>query len=237
LADANPYQFNIKKIIRLNQDVRIWAKREEHLSRLERGRADSLALILKNNLIPAEGENSEVMTFSRAVPHGENNSESVMMTRIEEDFVFVHASDIQLLNERSIHQILSWKPDIVLAGGPPLYLAHKFSKESIRNAWHNAKSLALGVDTLILDHHLMRNFEGIKWIKRLSGFAKGRVICSADWMKKPRMLLEARRRQLYRDMPVPEAWHEDYAKGRVNTDEYWNRAQKLYKGVKLGEAR
>jgi len=37
-------------------------------------------------------------------------------------------------------------------------------------------------------------------------------------MKKPRMLLEAKRKLLYKDMPVPVEWHRDYAKGKVNTE-------------------
>ncbi len=39
-------------------------------------------------------------SFSEQVPHGDsrNNPITVMMTKIEEDFIFVHASDIQLFN-------------------------------------------------------------------------------------------------------------------------------------------
>lgn len=47
-------------------------------------------------------------------------------------------------------------------------------------------------------------------------------------MNKPRMLLEAQRKHLYEQMPVPEGWHEDYSKGKVNTDYYWNLAKKRY---------
>jgi len=36
-------------------------------------------------------------------------------------------------------------------------------------------------------------------------------------------------------MPVPVGWHNDYAKGKVNTDHYWNLAKKLYKNLRLGE--
>ncbi len=55
-----------------------------------------------------------------------------------------------------------------------------------------------------------------------------KIMCGADFMKKPRMLLEAQRRHLYEQMPVPEGWHEDYSKGKVNTDYYWNLAKKRY---------
>ena len=39
-------------------------------------------------------------------------------------------------------------------------------------------------------------------------------------MRQPRCLLEAERVQLYEQLPVPEGWHDDYAKGRVNPDTY-----------------
>lgn len=52
-------------------------------------------------------------------------------------------------------------------------------------------------------------------------------MCGANFMKKPKMLLEAKRESLYRDMPVPQEWHEGYAKGEVNIDHYWNLAKKL----------
>ncbi len=39
-------------------------------------------------------------------------------------------------------------------------------------------------------------------------------------MEKARMLLEARRRYLYKKMSVPEGWHDEYASGRIGTDGY-----------------
>lgn len=234
LADANPYQFNIKRIAGLNPKVRIWTKDPHHLSPVEKKRAESLSFILNQKLISSEGKSQGVLTFSKPVPHGEayGNLVTVMMTKIEEDCIFIHASDIQLLNGEAISQILSWEPDIVLAGGPPLYL-YRLSENQIRRAWNNAKRLSEKVDTLILDHHLIRSHKGLKWLKHLSSETGKRVMCGADFMKKPRMLLEAKRQHLYKDMPVPKGWHELYAKGQVRTDDYWNLGKKLYESIKL----
>ncbi len=236
LADANPYQFNIKKITGLNPNVRIWTKSSSHLHSVEKGRAESLSVILKNDFIVSEGTKHGALTFSNPVSHGEKHGHlgTVMMTRIEDDRVFVHASDIQLLDDEAVLQILDWEPDIVLAGGPPLYLFNNRSKKRnrkalIKKAWHNAERLSEKVDTLILDHHLMRSYEGIRWIKRLSSGTGNRVICGADFMRKPRTMLEARRKSLYKDMPVPAGWHESYARGKVSTDRFWDLGRKLYK--------
>ena len=230
LVDANPYQLDIKRVIGLNPNVTIWSKILPNLSPLEMKRADSLFSALKNNVIEAEGKKDGAMTFSRAVFHGDKDDTAVtvMMTKIEGDYVFVHASDIQLLNNEAVSQILDWMPDIVLVGGPPLYLFKRLSKNQIEKAWNNAIRLYQEVDTLILDHHLMRDFEGAKWIKRLSFETGKKVMCGADFMKKPRMLLEAERKRLYKDMPIPDRWHEDYAKGTVTTDQYWMSATRQY---------
>jgi len=76
------------------------------------------------------------------------------------------------------------------------------------------------VETLILDHHLLRCKEGLSWLDRLSSETGHRVICAADFMGRPRCLLEARREQLYEEMPVPEGWHEAYARGEADTRQY-----------------
>jgi predicted metallo-beta-lactamase superfamily hydrolase len=233
LANANPYQLNIEKIAGLNQKAKIWAKLS-HLSPTEKKRAESLSLALNKNLIPAEEIGQKVLRFSKAVPHGkaDNNLETVMMTKIEEDCVFVHASDIQLLNNESVSQIVSWKPDIVITSGPPLYLL-KLSKDQIRKAWYNASRLSEKVDTLLIDHHLLRDDTGIQWLRKLSSTSNKNILCGADFMNKPRLLLEARRKDLYEQMPVPEGWHEAYGQGKVNTDDYWNLAKKKYNNIKL----
>jgi len=235
LVDANPYQFALKRIVGLNQKVRILTKDLSHLSAIEKKRVESFPLSLKKNFISIEEKEKGPMAFSKSVPHGEanDNPETVMMTRIKEvRDTFVHASDIQLLNNEAIFKILSWSPNIVLVGGPPLYLS-KLSKNQIKRAWYNAKQLSCKVDVLILDHHLMRSCKGAEWLKRLSSKTGKKVICAADFMRRPRMLLEAKRKQLYKDMPVPEDWHKNYAEGKVHTDSYWRKALKLYKKIEF----
>jgi len=227
LADANPFQLDLGKVTSHNPDAVIWAKSTQ-LSPMETKRAKAFFAALKNTIIAAEGKSGEIVSFSRPVPHGKAEGlEKVIMTRIQEDVTFVHASDIQLLNDEAISQIVSWRPDIVLASGPPLYL-HKLAVEDVEKAWQNALILSQKAATLILDHHLLRSLEGAEWLDRLSSKAPRNVVCCADFMGKPRILLEARRPQLYEEMPVPEDWHSSYAQGNARTIHYWNLAQELY---------
>lgn len=80
--------------------------------------------------------------------------------------------------------------------------------------------LAHHVDSLILDHHLLRSRKGLSWLQRLSSETGLHVICAADFMGRPRCLLEARRQQLYEEMPVPDGWHIAYTCGTVDTRRY-----------------
>jgi hypothetical protein len=130
--------------------------------------------------------------------------------------VFVHTSDIQLLDDDTVDLVLKWQPDMLLAGGPPLYL-EKLSSKLRKRAWQNAVRLASSVNILILDHHLMRSLEGLHWLDRLSFESGCRVLCAADFMRAPRRLLEAERQMLYDEIPVPLGWHQDYAEGKVTT--------------------
>ena len=221
-VDANPYQLNAKNIADLHRDIRFWAKGLAGLSHNMKARVHSLSVVLNKDLPNAEGTSDGPLAFSQAMPHGQANNRfgQVMMTKIADvGQVFVHASDIQLLDRKAILQILDWHPDIVFASGPPLYLP-RLSNKQRDIAWKNALFLSRGVNTLILDHHMTRCEEGIVWLKRLSSETGKRVVCAADFMKKPQLLLEAWRRQLYKDMPVPKDWHRDYARGNVDVEPY-----------------
>jgi len=230
LADANPYQLRAQQVAPLCQTVRLWAKGPEGLSHNMVSRRDALLKVLGRDLPNAEGQRDGPLAFSPPVPHGEPHTHlgTVMMTRIgDEDAVFVHASDIQLLDGEAVSLILAWRPNVVLAAGPPLYLP-RLSSEQRKRAWENGLRLARGVDMLILDHHLLRYEGGLRWLDRLSRRAGRKrsskvarsVICAADFMGRPPRLLEAWRVRLYAEMPVPEGWHEAYARGEVDTSAY-----------------
>ena len=222
LLDANPYQLSIQTLPPRFREIRCWSKSNVGLSSKMDKRFRDLANLMGTNMQNAEGLSEGLLSFSRAVPHGvlNSNTGTLMMTRIKMDNkVFVHASDIQLLDDSTVDRVIDWQPDIVLAAGPPLYL-DRLSKVEREIAWHNALRLASNIDVVILDHHLMRSMEGEDWLNELSAVAGKKVYCAADFMDRPRLLLEAKRVPLYKKMPVPDGWHDDYAKGLVNTGEY-----------------
>lgn len=224
LLDANPYQLSIRSLPSRFRELRCWSKSDAGLSSKMSKRYRDLADLLGANMYIAEGLSEGPLSFSRAVPHGVWSSitGTLMMTRIKMDNrVFVHASDIQLLDDATVDRVINWLPDIVLAAGPPLYL-DRLTKVERECAWHNALRLASNIDVVILDHHLMRSVEGEVWLDELSAAVGKKVYCAADYMGRPRRLLEAQRVQLYGNMPVPDSWHDYYAEGLVDTDEYFN---------------
>jgi predicted metallo-beta-lactamase superfamily hydrolase len=222
LPEANPYQLPAQAVAALFQTSRLWAKGTEGLSPSMLHRRAALGEALGREIPNAEGRGDGVLLFSPPMPHGTPDTHlgTVMMTRIEgRDAIFVHASDIQLLDDRAVSWLLDWHPDIALVAGPPLYLSH-LSSEARAAAWANAKRLAHHVDTLILDHHLLRCEEGLSWLEHLSSETGRRVMCAADFMGRRRCLLEAWRVRLYEEMPVPDGWHEAYARGEADTGRY-----------------
>ena len=219
----DPYQLPVEALPPLGE-ARFWCKGPENISRLSSRRRKELSAFLGFSLPNSEGDNSGCISFSRPVPHGVRGKGfgEVLMTRIREgDEVFVHCSDIQLLDREAVLSVLAWEPTTVLASGPPVYLSHRVP-EVETEAFENGLLLAGNVDTLILDHHLLRSFSGYRWLKELGKAAgkENRVLCAAEYMGEKPNLLEARREAHYRELPVPAGWHEAYARGEAGFEEY-----------------
>jgi predicted metallo-beta-lactamase superfamily hydrolase len=231
LLDANPYQLSINQIKKVPLQCKIWSSKYNVSNTKMKQREEAIILGLNRNIYEAKGQVDDSLFFSDLVPHGEKESHlgRVTMTKItDEDTTFVHASDIQFLTDETINEILEYKPDIVLASGPPIYLLD-FMKDKLEKAWNNALRLAENVDTLIIDHHLLRCREGLDWLSQLSKKSGNNVICAADYMKVERHVLEAQRIQLYNEVPVLDGWHQLYAENKVDTDEYLSAARSKYK--------
>jgi len=222
LPDANPYQLRAQSVASLCRMIRLWTKGIEGLSHNMVKRRTSVGKVLARVLPNAEGQSDGLLSFSSPMPHGSRNTRlgTVMMTRIQgPESVFVHASDIQLLDDHPVSLIIDWKPDIVLVAGPPIYLP-QISPQMRKKAWRNAVRLSRHVGTLIIDHHLLRSEEGLSWLDHLALETDPRVLCAADFMHRPRCLLEAQRIRMYEEMPVPDDWHEAYARDNSNTQDY-----------------
>lgn len=228
LMHANPYQISIQQIPSV--PVRIWAHPYEAAPDFLQQRETALVLGLKHSLRRAEGVVDETLSFSAPVPHGQSLSDhdTVTMTIIDDGAErLIHASDIQLLHDETVTEIIRRQPDIVIASGPPLYRIPT-GDPLRRRAWLNMRRLADQVPTLILDHHLLRSDEGFDWLAALSRAAGHPVFCAADFMKFPRHPLEAMRAELYDAFPVPDQWHELYDRTQPDLSSYLQLARQRY---------
>jgi len=93
----------------------------------------------------------------------------------------------------------------VYLGGPPLYLIHTRVKRSVINRGiRNVAKLVESVDTVILDHHLLRTEV---WREPLSQIVKNaekighEIQTAAEFLGLSNSLLECRRRELYEIEP------------------------------------
>jgi len=222
LREANPYQLSLQQMVVPLQKIHCWSASWKNQSTKMQQRALDLAVFLGNRMKIAEGCSSGRLSFSPALPHGlpESRTGTVMMTRVRADGrVFVHASDIQLLSDKAVDTIFRWQPDIVFTSGPPLY-RQSLSAAALQQAWENGLRLAENVETLIIDHHLLRSDQGVNWLDRLSQAAGKKIYCAADFMHRPKLMLEARRTELYHEMEVAENWHQEYEQGKVSVEKF-----------------
>jgi predicted metallo-beta-lactamase superfamily hydrolase len=222
LADANPYQLAFAQLPPPFASLRAWSLSPDGQTAVSQRRARDLMQRLGAHWQVGHGREDGPLRFSPPVPHdlGGLPFGSVMLTRVAcGGRVFVHASDIQLLDAAAVDRILDWQPQVVLAAGPPLY-QRGLDVRQRAGAWANARRLATHVETLILDHHLLRSLDGERWLDRLADETGRHVCCAADFMGRPRQLLEARRRELYAALPVRAGWHDAYGRGAATADDF-----------------
>ena len=213
ILDALPYQLSFKEISSELQDElssQTWFGKDElNLNDHMQNRKHNLELFLKNRFIIPKSKKDTYISFSSSVPHGTHPS-SVMMCRIQDENVtFVYGSDIHFFHPATIEQIVDWEPDVLLSSGPPIYLP-MIKKKMIDTATKNIIALSQSIPMMILDHHLCRSIKGIQLIRKLDQKTRNRICTGADFMKKTPLYLEAKRKELYADMPVPQNWMKKY---------------------------
>jgi len=153
------------------------------------------------------------LKFSDPVFHGSENSALgwILMTTLEcDDEKVLFASDVQgPMYNPTLDIILAEKPQLVIMGGPPTYLAEfRVKEEHIKQGMQNLKSLVKRVPTTILEHHPLRDEEWRNLFQPIfdaASEADHKVVTAAELAGKENNLLEFRRRQLFEtEPPNPE---------------------------------
>ncbi|MEJ5327225.1 MAG: hypothetical protein WHU54_03115 [Candidatus Bathyarchaeia archaeon] len=171
---------------------------------------------------------STMLRFSEAVPHGPDNALLgwVTMVLVEyEDERFMFAPDIQgPMSARTLELIKLAKPQVILIGGPPLYLSgFKVDEAQLRLGLRNLASVAETVPITILEHHALRDEQWqqkTKQVFEVALRAGHKMLTAAEFVGEKNNFLEANRKQLYRDAPPSkefENWMREGLTGKSIT--------------------
>ncbi len=168
---------------------------------------------IKSDVVVADGGSFEYgatkLRFSSPLSHGEEQGEQgwVLATVVEfSSDKFIHASDLQgPMSDSALQFILSEKPSTIVVGGPPTYLSGiKVPQESIRRGMNNLEAIAKEIPLVIVDHHLLRAQNSIEELSALSTAVRPlghSILTAAEYMGERPQLLEANRRNLYKEEP------------------------------------
>lgn len=171
---------------------------------------------------------STMLHFSEAVPHGPDNALLgwVTMVLVEyEDERFMFAPDIQgPMSARTLELIKLAKPQVILIGGPPLYLSgFKVDEAQLQLGLRNLASVAETVPITILEHHALRDEQWqqkTKQVFEVALRAGHKMLTAAEFVGEKNNFLEANRKQLYRDAPPSkefENWMREGLTGKSIT--------------------
>lgn len=150
-----------------------------------------------------------IVRFSEPVFHGPENSALgwVLMTTIEykgEKFMF--APDVQgPMSTRTLEIIDKEKPQLIMIGGPPLYLSgFRVDGNQIKAALGNLEKVVKIVPNVILEHHILRDEnwrDNIKNVFEVADEVGCRILTAAEFLGKENTFLEAERKRLFVEDP------------------------------------
>ena len=130
----------------------------------------------------------------------------------------MHASDVQgPIDKETLQLILKQHPDMLVIGGPPLYLKNfKIDEESLAKALSNIVEIAGEVPLTILDHHLLRSLDYKEYLRPVYAEAEKhghRVISASELIDQTPQLLEAMRKEFHAQEPTERKWYERLERG------------------------
>ncbi|MEM3695030.1 MAG: hypothetical protein QXJ11_03620 [Candidatus Bathyarchaeia archaeon] len=165
--------------------------------------------------------------FSKPVFHGPEDSALgwVLMTTVEcGDEKFMFAPDVQgPMAKETLDIIAEEKPQLLMIGGPPLYLAgFKVNDWQVQVGLNGLGRVVEIAKMVILEHHILRDE---KWREKVEGiFDKAReadckILTAAEFLGVKNAFLEAYRRRLYAENP-PTSEFEKWMRGKTTNKKH-----------------
>jgi len=159
------------------------------------------------------------LKFSEPVFHGPANSALgwIIMAAVECDGEkILFASDVQgPMHNQTLDIILAQKPQLIIIGGPPTYLAWtKIEEEHLEQGMKNLETIVKHVPVTVLEHHLLRDEKWTEHSQSLFSVATRighKIVTAAEHMQKENNLLEFKRKYLFETEP-PSSQFEKWMK-------------------------
>jgi uncharacterized protein len=154
--------------------------------------------------------------FSEPVFHGSENSFLgwVLMSIIEfHDEKLMFAPDVQgPMSEHTFALIQDEKPQLLIIGGPPLYLTgFKVDEKQIQLGMEHLEKIVENVPLTIMEHHVLRDE---KWrdktenLFRRANAMGHKILTASEFLGKDNECLEAVRRRLFVENPPPREFEK-----------------------------
>ncbi|MBX5321095.1 MAG: hypothetical protein QHH12_02160 [Candidatus Bathyarchaeota archaeon] len=161
--------------------------------------------------------------FSKPVPHGLENSALgwVLMATIEvENERFLFAPDVQgPISAKTLEIIVNEKPQLVMVGGPPSYLAvFRVSEEQLQLGMRNFEKVVETAPCTILEHHILRDENWREKVAKVFEIAEKvghKVLTAAEFLGEENAFLEAMRKRLFVKKP-PSKEFEKWMRESLN---------------------
>lgn len=161
--------------------------------------------------------------FSEPVPHGPEASALgwVLMATVEfkkEKFLF--APDVQgPISAKTLKIMVNEKPQLVMVGGPPSYLAgFKVNEEELQLGMQNLEKVVEAVPCTILEHHILRDENWRVKAEKVFETAEKtghKVLTAAEFLGEQNAFLEAARKRLFVEKP-PSKMFEKWMRESMN---------------------
>ena len=201
----------------------------ENINKSQRGRAEYFLEAIRGmpkKLEFSDGKSFQLgkttITFSKAVCHG-TNPRLGYVTEVSVKSggeCFLHTSDVEGPSlDDQVRFILDEKPDVLFVDGPMTYmLGFRYSYKSLEISNGNLVRVLkeTNLQTLVLDHHFLRDLKYKQRIKSVYEAAEKRgvkVITAAEFCGRKVEMLEALRKELY--AKYGEMKYEGEKKGTV----------------------
>lgn len=163
------------------------------------------------------------LRFSEPVFHGSDRTQLgwVIMAVVEtENEKFLFAPDVQgPMSRRPLEIIAKEKPQLLMIGGPPLYLSTlSVSENQLQAGLNNLGEIAGKVAHIILDHHIIRDED---WREKTADLfyeaykQQSTIQTAAEFLQEKDKPLEASRKKLFEEKPPSQ----DFQKWMKANDE------------------